>query len=134
MAKAKGLMLKAHVGEFGTADLVKQAVEELELDQVQHGIAAASSPEIMNWLADHRIQLNVCPTSNVLLSRVTGYSSHPIRKLYDYGVKVTVNSDDMIIFDQSVSEEFMNLYRAGLFRAEELNTIRENALTDANRK
>lgn len=134
MAKAKGLILKAHVGEFGTSGLVKQAVEELELDQVQHGIAAASSPAIMSWLADHQIQLNVCPTSNVLLSRVANYSSHPIRKLYDYGVKVTVNSDDMMIFDQSVSEEFVNLYQAGLFSAEELNTIRENALADANWK
>ncbi|WP_339256537.1 hypothetical protein [Paenibacillus sp. FSL P2-0136] len=134
MAKQQGLILKAHVGEFGTSDLVKQAVEELELDQVQHGIAAAQSPETMKWLADHHIQLNICPTSNVLLSRVANYASHPIRKLYDYGVTVTVNTDDMIIFDQSVSDEFVNLYRSGLFSAEELNTIRENALTDANRK
>ncbi|ETT63053.1 adenosine deaminase [Paenibacillus sp. FSL R7-277] len=134
IAKAKGLILKAHVGEFGTSDLVKKAVEELELDQVQHGIAAAQSPETMKWLADHHIQLNICPTSNILLSRVADYGSHTIRKLYDYGVTVTVNTDDMIIFDQSVSDEFVNLYRAGLFSVEELNTIRENALTDANRK
>lgn len=135
MAQKKGLLLKAHVGEFGTADLVQRAVEELELelDQVQHGIATAHSPRIMHWLADHHIQLNVCPTSNVLLSRVADYSSHPIRKLYDYGVNVTVNSDDMIIFDQGVTDEFFNLYRAGLFQAEELNRIRENALTAANR-
>ena len=118
MAQEKGLLLKAHVGEFGTAELVQRAVEELELNQVQHGIAAASSPQIMKWLADHRIQLNVCPTSNVLLSRVADYPSHPIHKLYDYGVKVTVNSDDMIIFDQSVSDE--------------LNAIRENALSKAD--
>lgn len=109
-------------------------MEELELDQVQHGIAAAQSPETMKWLADHHIQLNICPTSNILLSRVADYGSHPIRKLYDYGVTVTVNTDDMIIFDQSVSDEFVNLYRAGLFSVEELNTIRENALTEANRR
>lgn len=127
-AKDKGLILKAHVGEFGSADLVKQAAEELELDQIQHGIAAAQSPQVMRWLSDHKIQLNICPTSNLLLSRVEDYLSHPIRKLYDEGVKVTINTDDILIFDQSVSEEFFNLYHAGLFSAEELNEIRENAL------
>lgn len=131
-AKEKGLILKAHVGEFGTADLVKQAVEELELNQVQHGIAAANSKNIMKWLCDNKIQLNVCPTSNVLLSRVEDYKSHPIRKLYDNGVKVTINSDDMIVFDQSVSDEFFNLYNSGLFNAIELNEIRENGLALTN--
>jgi adenosine deaminase len=127
-AKEKGLNLKAHVGEFGTAELVRKAVEELELDHVQHGIAAASSFEVMRWLSEHKIQLNICPTSNILLSRVDSYSTHPIRTLYDNGIKVTINSDDMIIFDQSVSEEFLNLYNSGVFTPEELNEIRENAL------
>ncbi|GFZ32994.1 adenosine deaminase family protein [Clostridium zeae] len=129
-AKEKGLILKAHVGEFGTADLVKKAVEELELDQVQHGIAAASSKSVMKWLNDNKIQLNVCPTSNVLLSRVEKYNVHPIRKLYDNGVKVTINTDDMLIFNKSVSEEFLNLYDAGVFNAVELNEIRLNGLAD----
>lgn len=126
-AKDKGLILKAHVGEFGTAELVRRAAEELELDQIQHGIAAAHSHEVMRWLSDHRIQLNICPTSNILLSRVEDYRNHPIRKLFDHGVRVTINSDDMLIFDQSVSEEFFNLYHARVFSAEELNEIRENA-------
>jgi adenosine deaminase len=129
-AKEKGLILKAHVGEFGTAELVREAVEELELDQVQHGIAAANSYSIMRWLSDNKIQLNVCPTSNVLLSRVDSYKVHPIRKLYDNGVKVTINTDDMLIFDQSVSQEFFNLYNAGLFNSNELNKIRENGLME----
>ncbi|MBZ9689360.1 adenosine deaminase [Clostridium estertheticum] len=128
-AKEKGLILKAHVGEFGTAELVREAVEELELDQIQHGIAAANSQSIMRWLCDNKIQLNICPTSNILLSRVESYKVHPIRKLYDNGIKVTINTDDMLIFDQSVSQEFFNLYNAGLFNATELNEIRENGLS-----
>jgi adenosine deaminase len=128
-AKEKGLILKAHVGEFGTAELVKESVEELELDQVQHGIAAADSQSVMNWLFDNKIQLNICPSSNIYLSRVEDYKTHPIRKLYDNGIRVTINSDDMIIFDQSVSEEFLNLYNSGLFNAVELNEIRENGLS-----
>jgi adenosine deaminase len=127
-AKEKGLLLKAHVGEFGTAELIREAVEELELDQVQHGIAAASSQSIMNWLCEHKIQLNICPTSNVVLRRTADYNVHPIRTLYDNGIRVTVNTDDMIIFDQSVSEEFFNLYHACVFSPAELNEIRENAL------
>ncbi|WP_151735243.1 adenosine deaminase [Paenibacillus tengchongensis] len=127
-AKAAGLVLKAHVGEFGSADDVMKAVEELELHEVHHGVAAAKSPQIMHWLADHRIRLNVCPTSNVMLGVAESYASHPIRKLFDNGVPVTVNSDDLLIFNQSVSQEYMNLYRCGLMTAEELNRVRETGL------
>ena len=128
-AKTNGLILKAHVGEFGNAELVRKVAEELELDQVQHGIAAAESQSIMKWLSDNRIQLNICPASNILLGRVENYNVHPIRKLYDNGVRVTINTDDMLIFGQSVSEEFFNLYNAGVFTAAELDEIRQNGLS-----
>jgi adenosine deaminase len=130
LAKEKGLVLKAHVGEYGDADSIREAVVELELDQVQHGISAANSPEIMKWLSDNRIQLNVCPTSNVMLCRVEHMKTHPIKVLYDNGVKVTVNTDDVIVFNQGVSEEFLNLYEVGLFSALELDEIRLNGLGD----
>jgi adenosine deaminase len=129
-AKASGLRLKAHVGEWGTADDVWRAVEALELDEVQHGIAAATSPAIMRKLADHGIRLNVCPTSNVLLGRAESIATHPIRKLYDAGVKVTVNTDDALVFGRTVSEEFLELYRAGVFTAAELDIVRLNGLND----
>jgi adenosine deaminase len=129
-AKAAGLRLKAHVGEWGDAESVQRAVEELELVEVQHGIAAAQSKAVMRFLADNRIRLNVCPTSNVMLGRVESLATHPIRTLYDAGVKVTINTDDILMFGQSVSDEFLNLYRAGLFSAAELDRIRQNGLTD----
>jgi adenosine deaminase len=128
-AKKAGLKLKAHVGEYGTADDVMKAVEEWELDEVQHGIGASSSPQIMNWLAQHKIRLNVCPTSNIMLERVPSYIEHPIKKLYDYGVPVTINTDDMLIFNQSVSQEYLNLFRCGLMSAEELDNIRLTGLS-----
>jgi adenosine deaminase len=127
-AKALGLRLTAHVGEYGDADSVRAAVEELELDEVQHGIAAASEPAVMRFLADHGVQLNICPTSNLRLGRAESYARHPIRTLYDHGVQVTVNTDDVIFFDQGVSEEFLNLYRAGNWTAQELDEIRRNGL------
>ncbi len=129
-AQANGLRLKAHVGEWGTADDVWQAVEELALDEVQHGIAAATSPTVMRFLADHRIRLNVCPTSNVMLGRVESIATHPIRTLYDAGVIVTVNTDDVLMFGSSVSDEYLKLYNANVFSAAELERIRLNGLTD----
>jgi adenosine deaminase len=130
LAKANGLRLKAHVGEWGSADSVWRAVEELELDEVQHGIAAADSPAVMRFLADRRIRLNICPTSNLMLGRVETLASHPIRKLFDEGVRVTINTDDMAVFGQSVSQEFLNLYASGCLNEKELDQIRENGLSD----
>ena len=127
-AKEKGLILKAHVGEWGDANSVKQAVSELELNEVQHGIAASQSIQVMNWLSDHNIQLNICPTSNVMLARVESIKKHPIRELFDRGIKVTINSDDVLIFDSPVSGEYLKLFNEGVFTAEELDNIRMNGL------
>lgn len=128
-ARAAGIKLKAHVGEFGGAEEVRRTVEVLDLDEVQHGIGAAESIEVMRWLSENRIQLNVCPTSNVMLDAVPDLASHPIRVLYDNGVPVTINTDDLMIFGQSVSEEYRNLYQAGVFSAQELDDIRRASLT-----
>ena len=127
-ARTAGMKLKAHVGEFGGAEEVKRTVEVLDLDEVQHGIAAAESVEVMRWLSDNQIQLNVCPTSNVMLDGVPDLASHPIRILFDNGVPVTINTDDLMIFGQSVSEEYRNLYQAGVLSAEELDDIRRASL------
>lgn len=133
-AKEHGFILKAHVGEFGDAESIRGAVEVLELNQVQHGISAVHSKEIMKWLADNNIQLNICPSSNVMLSRVKDYRYHPIKELYANGIPVTINSDDMLIFNQSVSQDYMNLYKSGLMSAKELNDIRENGLDTSYNK
>ena len=129
-ARENGMKLKAHVGEFGGAEEIRRTVELLDLDEVQHGIAAVESVEVMRWLSENQIQLNMCPTSNVMLRAVPNLASHPIRILYDNGVPVTINTDDLIIFGQSVSEEYLNLYKAGVFSAEELDEIRLTSLAD----
>jgi adenosine deaminase len=121
---------KAHAGEYCDADFVRRSVEVLHLDEVQHGIHAAESDSVMRWLADHKIRLNVCPTSNIRLGRVVEMSAHPIRQLYDAGVHVTVNSDDILVFNKTVSEEYLNLYEAGVMTVDELDHIRQNAFRD----
>jgi adenosine deaminase len=132
-AKTAGLRLKAHVGEWGTADDVRRAVELLDLHEVNHGIAAADDPAVMRFLADNRIRLNICPTSNLMLGRVESLAEHPIRKLFDAGVDVTIGSDDVLVFGSSVSQEYLALHRAGLMTAPELDGIRLNGLADRQR-
>ena len=82
----------------------------------------------MWFLADQAVILNVCPTSNLLLGRVARLEDHPIRALYDAGVRVTINSDDALVFGVGVSEEFMALHRAGVFTPPELDQIRRWSL------
>jgi adenosine deaminase len=129
-AKKQGMKCKAHAGEFGPADSVKEAVEVLELDAVQHGIGAVDSPAVMKWLAGHHIPLNVCPTSNIKLKRVRSYKTHPIRILFDHGVKVTINTDDALVFGDGVSEQYLKLKRNGVFTVNELDLIRKNGLPE----
>jgi adenosine deaminase len=125
-AKKAGMKLKAHAGELLDADFVKRSVEVLELDELQHGIAAAKSPEVMKFLADSQIRLNICPSSNIQLCQTKSFKTHPIRILMDNGVKVSVNTDDTIIFGQKSSDEYFNLYETGLYTAEELDGVRLN--------
>ena len=127
-AKSEGLKLKAHVGEWGTAEDVRKAVECLELDEVQHGIAAVEDKAVVRFLADNHIRLNITPSSNYLLGRVKDLRTHPIAELYHNGVDVTINSDDVLIFDSDVSKEYLRLYQCDCLSAEELDDIRKNGL------
>lgn len=127
-AKAAGLTLKAHVGEYGDPSSIARTIEVLEVDEVQHGIQAAHSKDVMRFLAENNILLHVCPTSNVKLGLVESIQKHPIRILYDNGVKVTINTDDYLIFKRSLTHEYLDLYNCGLFTAMELNEIRKNGL------
>ncbi len=127
-AAENGLVLKAHVGEWGTAQDIVTAVQKLHLNEAQHGIAAASDEDAISFLKENKIRLNITPSSNVLLGRVTDMAHHPIAQLYRSGVDVTINSDDVLIFDSDVSKEYLRLYQSGCLTAEELDVIRINGL------
>ena len=123
------LIKKMHVGETGSAAEVRKAVEVLGLTEVHHGINASTSNEVIKFLADNRIQLNVCPSSNVMLGYVDDFKVHPIKKLVENGVKVTINTDDLLIFDSSIENEYIRLYQAGVLSAKQLDDIRLNGLS-----
>ena len=127
-AAARGLKLKAHVGEFGSADLVEKTLKALNLQEIQHGIAVVASAPLMRQTRNEQIRLNVCPSSNVALSVVEDLAHHPIRELIQNGIRVSINSDDKTVFGRSVSEEYLGLYQSGVATAEELDVIRLDSL------
>ncbi|MDD2715019.1 MAG: adenosine deaminase [Candidatus Wallbacteria bacterium] len=127
MAGEKGLKLKAHVGEAGTAEDIVRAVEVLNLTEIQHGIAAATSEKVMDFLAERSVQLNICPESNITLGYSSDYTT-PARILFDNGVRITINTDDCLIFGKGLSEQYLKLYQSGTFSAADLDSIRLNGL------
>jgi adenosine deaminase len=129
-ARSLGLKLKAHVGEFGGPELMERTLRVLELQEIQHGVTAATSKPLMDVLRREGIRLNVCPSSNVALSVVKDLAHHPIRILFENGIRVTINSDDKTIFGKSTSEEYLGLYQAGNLTVEELDQIRIGSLKD----
>ena len=127
-AEQYGLTKIMHVGESGSADDVRKAVEMLGLDEVHHGIGAATSQDTMRFLADHHIQLNVCPSSNVMLGYANDFENHPIKALVENGVEVTINTDDLLIFNSSIENEYLKLYKAGTLSVNQLEEIRLRGL------
>ncbi len=118
-----GLKLKAHVGEFGSAETIRHTVEILDLAEVQHGIHAADSPEILRFLSKRGTILNLSPASNMIL-RSYDYEQnpHPIRKIFDAGVRFTISTDDYTLFHSSISEQLDAL--TSIFSESEMETIR----------
>ena len=124
IAEKNHVLKRMHVGESGTAEDVEAAVETLGLDEVHHGIHAATSTRVMKLLADRKITLNLCPTSNIMLDYENSYEDYPIKILVENGVPVTINTDDLLIFNSSIDEEYLRLYEAGTLTAKQLDEIR----------
>ena len=82
----------------------------------------------MKYAKKKNIQFNVCPISNLMLCRVKDIKQHPIKKMYEHGLKVTINTDDQLIFENSLFDEYMLLYKENVFSIDQLNNIRLNSL------
>lgn len=127
LAKRNGLKTKVHIGEFSDATSIKETILALNPDELQHGISAIYDSYVLDMIRERDIQLNICPESNLLLGAVKNLKSHPIRQLFDVGIRVTINTDDLILFHKTNSEQFQDFYDLGVFSEEELNQIRLNA-------
>ena len=105
-ARAAGLRSVPHAGETTGPQTIWDALRELGAERIGHGIAAAQDPQLMAYLAEHRIPLEVCPTSNVRTRAVASIDEHPLPALVAAGVPVTINSDDPPMFGTSLEEEY----------------------------
>lgn len=106
-----GLGLTVHAGETGTAANVRDAVVELGADRIGHGIAAAADPAVLRLLASTGVPLEVCPSSNVALGLVPTFAAHPLARLHEAGVTVTIGSDDPPFFATTLTEELEHAAR-----------------------
>ena len=131
IAKKSNIKLKAHFGEVGPPSDIRESVEKLNLTAVQHGITAAKDKDVMRFLKERQTCINVCPSSNVSLGICKSIKTHPIKKLYDNGVKVTINSDDYYAFKAGVTDEIMDFYQEGVFSPDELLEIINNGLSES---
>ena len=127
-ARKKGLKLKVHIGEFSNSESVRKAIEILEMDEIQHGNSVAYDDYLIDMVKERGIRLNMCPSSNLVLGSVPDIKLHPIKKLFQKGVSLTINTDDLLIFNSNVSEEYLLLFNNQVLGADELNEIRENSL------
>ncbi len=101
-----GLRLTAHAGEWSGPESVRQAVLELGVERLGHAIGAAADPAVMDLLAERRIAIESCPTSNVQFSMVPSYREHPLRMWLERGLLVTVNTDDPGISGIDIEHEY----------------------------
>ena len=126
-AKKNRLKTKVHIGEFSDSKSIEKTIYSLNPDEIQHGINAVNSTKVMDLILERDIRLNICPKSNIYLGAVKNLKTHPIRTLFDKEIRVTVNTDDLILFNSTVSQELIDLVDNKVFSFDEAETIRQNA-------
>jgi adenosine deaminase len=118
-ARELGLNCVAHAGETAGAESVRNAVEILRVRRIGHGVRAREDESVLKLIADRRVPLEICPTSNVSLGIFPSYDAHPLREFWDRGIPVTLNSDDPVFFRSNLQNELRVAHdRFGFTRAE----------------
>jgi aminodeoxyfutalosine deaminase len=110
-AIAAGLRSVPHAGEGDGPGSVWASVDALHADRIGHGVRAVEDPDLVAYLADRRIPLEVCPSSNVCTRVYARLEDHPVKALMDAGVVVTINTDDPHMFGTDLSEEYRRVAR-----------------------
>ncbi len=108
-ARETGLGLTAHAGEWGGPESVKDALNDLKVTRIGHGVRAIEDPALVDHLAETGIVLEVCPGSNVALGVYPNWQAHPIERLREAGIKVTVSTDDPPFFHTTMVHEYDRL-------------------------
>ncbi|WP_326693901.1 MULTISPECIES: adenosine deaminase [unclassified Streptomyces] len=106
-ARAAGLHSVPHAGETTGPETIWDAINHLGAERIGHGTSATQDPKLLAHLAEQRIALEVCPTSNIATRAVRSLDEHPVREMVDAGVLVTINSDDPPMFGTDLNNEYL---------------------------
>lgn len=121
-ARRDGFKTVAHAGEEGPWEYVKNSIEYLKVDRIDHGNKSCQNPELAKRIARDQIPLTICPLSNIKLKNVPSMEQHTVKKMLDMGMMVTINSDDPAYFGGYINEnillvhEFFNLSKAEIVK------------------
>lgn len=108
-AREAGLRLTAHAGEWGGPESVRDVLDDLRVERIGHGVRAIEDLALVDRLAEDGIVLEVCPGSNIALGLYPDWRVHPIHRLRERGVKVTVSTDDPPFFHTTMTREYERL-------------------------
>lgn len=129
LANSFNMITKVHAGEQLGADYIKECILDFNPKQIQHGIHIVEDREVMNLAKEKGIVFNVCPTSNVVLGYAKSIKEHPIKVMVEYGLKVTINTDDLLFFDSDINDEYIKLYKEEVLSIDQLDNIRKFGLS-----
>lgn len=127
-AKAEELRLVAHAGEEGPPEYVKQALDLLKVERIDHGVRSLEDSELTKRLIDSGIPLTVCPLSNVKLKVFANLQEHNLKKMLDLGLNATVNADDPAYFGGYLLENFWQCKEALSLSDQELIRLCRNSI------
>jgi len=123
VAREAGLPSVPHAGETGGPESIRGALRDLNAVRIGHGVRCLEDPDLVAELRERRIPLEVCPTSNVCLKVVPSFQAHPLPRLLDEGLYVTLNSDDPPMFGTTLTDEYLksaNAFGLGAAEVEDL--------------
>ncbi len=118
-ARQLGFHTSAHAGEAAGPESIWGAIRNLEIDRIGHGTRAEEDSALIDYLVEHKIPIEMCPLSNVKTGVVESYEKHPVRRYFECGMFISINTDDPKMFGNSLAEEYMLLVeKKGFTRAE----------------
>ncbi len=126
-ARREGFLTVAHAGEEGPAAYVREAIDALHVSRIDHGNRSLDDDALVARLATARIPLTLCPLSNLRLRVVDDLANHPLRRMLQKGLVVTVNSDDPAYFGGYVNENYAAIQAALRLTREELFALARNS-------
>ena len=127
-ARAEGFLTVAHTGEEGPPQYIYEALDDLKVSRVDHGVRSEEDAALCERLAAENMPLTVCPLSNVKLAVFKRIEDHNLKRLLDRGLCVTVNSDDPAYFGGYLLENFMAVQRAFKLTCDEIRRLAANSI------